>query len=212
MRLPTHPAERLISVVEQGLKTCFGPPRPNRPSPARDIDDVELSETERRESIALMRVNHAGEVAAQALYAGQALVAGAPDTREHLETAALEEFDHLAWCHARLDELGGRRSWLVPLWFAGGVTVGLAAAATGDRNSFGFVLETEKQVEAHLDDHLSRLSDRDAKSRSILEQMQQDEIRHGQDASAAGANPLPRPARRLMRFGGEVLRRVARIL
>ncbi len=212
MQLAAHRADRLIDVIEQGLTTCFGPTVPQRPAPSTDIDEIELTDADRVESIALMRVNHAGEVAAQALYAGQSLVADSDATRRHLEAAAREEFDHLAWCQQRLDELGGRRSWLVPLWYVGGVAVGLAAAACGDRNSLGFVAETEKQVEMHLDDHLARLPAGDARSRVILEQMQRDEVRHGREATDAGANPVPAPARELMRLGGRFLRQVARIL
>lgn len=159
-----------------------------------------------------MRVNHAGEVAAQALYTGQALLARTASTRRRLDTAAAEERDHLAWCETRLAELGGRKSALAPFWYAGSVCIGAAAAAFGDSTSLGFVSETEKQVEAHIKDHLQKLPAADSKSRSILERMAQDEAHHGTTARAAGGADLPAPVRRTMRVGGEVLRRTAYFL
>lgn len=208
----SNPVDRLLLVLDQGLRTCFGSSAPSRPSPAAGLASPALEPRDARRSIALMRVNHAGEVAAQALYAGQSLLARTAQTRGHLEHAAREEHDHLAWCRARLDELGGRTSLLVPVWFAGGVAAGMAAAAAGDRNSFGFVRETEKQVESHLDDHLTRLPVEDTISRAILEQMQRDEIRHGEDAEAAGAAELSEPFRCLMAAGGGILRAIALFL
>jgi ubiquinone biosynthesis monooxygenase Coq7 len=206
------PIDRIISLAEQGLRTCFAPSAAGTKSPAADIDDDSLSEEERRESAALMRVNHAGEVAAQALYAGQAVFARNAATRAHLLRAAEDERDHLAWCAERLEQLGGRESLLVPLWFAGGALTGIAAALAGDRLSFGFIEETERQVEAHLDDHLERLTPNDARSRAILTQMSIDEARHGRDAAQAGGVGIPTPIRRLMALGGEIVRRLARIL
>jgi ubiquinone biosynthesis monooxygenase Coq7 len=152
-----------------------------------------------------MRVNHAGEVAAQALYYGQALVARDETTREHLLYAAREEGDHLAWCAARLEQLGSRPSLLNPVWFAGSATIGAVAGLIGDRVSLGFVAETERQVEAHLDDHLERLPGGDLSSRAILEQMRADEIRHGQDAVARGGEDLPAPIQALMRLTSRVM-------
>jgi ubiquinone biosynthesis monooxygenase Coq7 len=158
-----------------------------------------LSEIERRESAALMRVNHAGEIAAQALYHGQALVARSAATRRLLLKAADEETDHLAWCETRLKELESRPSLLNPLWYAGSFAIGAAAALLGDRTSLGFVVETERQVEGHLDEHLARLPRDDARSRVILQTMRTDEIAHGLSAKAAGGVELPSPVRFLMR-------------
>jgi 3-demethoxyubiquinol 3-hydroxylase len=158
-----------------------------------------LSEFEKRESAALMRVNHAGEIAAQALYHGQALVARSAATRQLLLKAANEETDHLAWCETRLKELDARPSLLNPLWYAGSFAIGAAAALLGDRASLGFVVETERQVEGHLDEHLARLPPDDARSRAILQTMRADEIAHGLSAKAAGGAELPSPVRFLMR-------------
>ena len=157
------------------------------------------TDAERRASAALMRVNHAGEIAAQALYHGQALVARSTKTRELLLKAAREETDHLAWCEARLRELDSRPSLLNPLWYAGSFAIGAAAALLGDRASLGFVVETERQVEGHLDEHLARLPPDDDRSRAILETMRTDEIAHGLSAKAAGGAELPSPVRVLMR-------------
>jgi ubiquinone biosynthesis monooxygenase Coq7 len=158
-----------------------------------------LSDIEKRESAALMRVNHAGEIAAQALYHGQALVARSAATRQLLLKAADEETDHLAWCETRLKELESRPSLLNPLWYAGSFAIGAAAALLGDRTSLGFVVETERQVEGHLDEHLARLPPDDARSRAILQTMRTDEIAHGLSAKAAGGVELPSPVRFLMR-------------
>ena len=158
-----------------------------------------LSESEKRQSAALMRVNHAGEIAAQALYHGQALVARSHATRDLLLKAAHEETDHLAWCETRLKELDSRPSLLNPLWYAGSFAIGAAAALLGDRLSLGFVVETERQVEGHLNEHLVRLSPDDARSRAILQTMRTDEIAHGMSAKAAGGAELPSPVRSLMR-------------
>ena len=157
------------------------------------------ADAERRASAALMRVNHAGEIAAQALYHGQALVARSAKTRELLLKAAREETDHLAWCEARLRELDSRPSLLNPLWYAGSFAIGAAAALLGDRASLGFVVETERQVEGHLEEHLARLPPDDDRSRAILETMRTDEIAHGLSAKAAGGAELPSPVRVLMR-------------
>jgi ubiquinone biosynthesis monooxygenase Coq7 len=152
-----------------------------------------------------MRVNHAGEMAAQGLYRGQALTARSPDTRAALEKAASEEGDHLAWCRERLDELGARRSLLDPVWFAGSVAIGALAGLAGDRLSLGFMAETERQVEGHLADHLGRLPDGDERSRTIVQQMQADEVGHGQAAMAAGGVELPQPVPTLMRLAARVM-------
>ncbi len=164
-----------------------------------------MSESERRESAALMRVNHAGEMAAQALYHGQALVARTAETRDWLLKAAREEADHLAWCETRLKELESRPSLLNPLWYCGSFAIGALAAALGDRTSLAFVVETERQVEGHLDEHLARLPSGDARSRAILNVMRTDEIAHGAAAKAAGASELPGPVRGLMRQVARVM-------
>ncbi len=159
-----------------------------------------------------MRVNHAGEVAAQALYHGQALFARSPETRELLATAAREERDHLAWCAARIDELGGRTSLLAPIWYAGSFGIGVLAGLRADPENLGFVRETERQVEAHLRDHLERLPAADEKSAAILSRMAEDEMHHGTTAALAGGAELPAAVRAAMRVGGEILRRVALIV
>jgi ubiquinone biosynthesis monooxygenase Coq7 len=199
----------LIAIADQGLRTVAAAPMAQRRSPAASIAEASLSSEELAQSAALMRVNRAGEIAAQALYLGQALFARTPATRRHLLDAAAEEHDHLAWCTERLAELGGRKSRLDPLWYVGCAGVGMLAGAVGDRASLGFVGETETQVEAHLDDHLARLPAQDAKSRAILEQMAADEARHGAAAKRAGGDDLPAPIRGLMAFCGGCLRRVA---
>jgi ubiquinone biosynthesis monooxygenase Coq7 len=166
---------------------------------------IDLSDAERRESAALMRVNHSGEVAAQALYHGQALVSRSTATRNMLLKAAREEEDHLAWCETRLEELGSRPSLLNPLWYCGSFLIGALAAAAGDRTSLGFVVETERQVEGHLDEHLARLPSGDTRSRAILNVMRTDEIGHGAAAKSAGASELPAPVRVLMRHTARVM-------
>jgi ubiquinone biosynthesis monooxygenase Coq7 len=173
------------------------------------MNEPDLGPQERAASIELMRVNHAGEIAAQALYSGQAVLARTGATREHLLEAGREEQDHLAWCQERLDELGARPSVLTPIWYAGAFTIGLIAGAAGDRISLGFIAETEKQVEAHIHDHLDRLPTEDEKSAAILEQMASDEAHHGTTARLAGGVELPGPARSAMAIGGEILRRIA---
>jgi ubiquinone biosynthesis monooxygenase Coq7 len=172
---------------------------------AAAVSSANLSEAERRESAALMRVNHAGEVAAQALYHGQALVSRSSATRDMLLKAAHEETDHLAWCETRLKELGSRPSLLNPLWYCGSFVIGALAASTGDRTSLGFVVETERQVEGHLDEHLARLPAGDTRSRAILNVMRTDEIGHGAAAKTAGASELPAPVRVLMRHAARVM-------
>ena len=204
--------DRLIAALDQGLRALGAPNTATRPSPAAGVAEGELSSSERRQSAALMRVNHAGEIAAQALYSGQALVARSQRTRQLLATAATEERDHLAWCAGRLDELGGRPSLLDPFWYAGSFCIGILAGLGNDAQSLGFVQETERQVETHLNDHLRRLPEQDAKSAAILTRMAEDEARHGTTAGLAGGAELPRPIRRCMGFGGEILRRIAWIV
>lgn len=201
--------DRLVAIFDEALRALAAPPSASRPSPAEHLETPPLDRAEARRSAALMRVNHAGEIAAQALYSGQALTARSPATRDHLLRAAREERDHLGWCAARLAELGGRTSALAPFWYAGSFLIGVAAGGLGDRASLGFVVETERQVEAHLDDHLSRLPAADSKSRAILAKMAEEEAHHGAAAGLAGGVPLPPPIRKAMAIGGEVLRRTA---
>jgi ubiquinone biosynthesis monooxygenase Coq7 len=178
-------------------------------SEAAKIRRAALADAERRRSAALMRVNHSGEIAAQALYHGQAIVARSAATRELLLKAANEETDHLAWCETRLKQLDSRPSLLNPIWYAGSFAIGALAALMGDRTSLGFVVETERQVEGHLDEHLARLPPDDAQSRAILEAMRTDEIAHGMNAKAAGGAELPSPVRALMRSTARVMTNTA---
>ena len=206
-----HSLDPFIAAADRALRAVFAPAHASRPLPAEappqagQNQPTALSDAERRQSAALMRVNHAGEIAAQALYHGQALVAHSDATRDLLLHAAKEENDHLAWCETRLTELGSRPSLLNPLWYCGSFAIGMLAAVTGDRTSLGFVVETERQVEGHLDEHLARLPSGDARSRAILNQMRTDEIGHGASAKAAGGAELPAPIASLMR-------RVARVM
>jgi len=198
-----------VAVVDRALRAVFAPARASRPAPLPALPAGEppapLSENERRESAALMRVNHSGELAAQALYHGQALLARSEATREMLMKAAREESDHLAWCELRLGELNARPSLLNPLWYAGSFAIGAITALMGDRTSLGFVTETERQVEGHLDAHLGRLPQGDVRSRAILETMRAEEITHGANALAAGGAPLPDPVRGLMRRTARIM-------
>lgn len=208
------PLDTLISAADRALRSVFAPARASRPLPepppvpsatgapdptATPASPAPLTDIEKRESAALMRVNHSGEIAAQALYHGQALVARSAATRQMLLKAAQEETDHLAWCETRLSELESHPSLLNPLWYAGSFAIGAAAALLGDRTSLGFVVETERQVEGHLNEHLARLPQDDARSRAILQTMRTDEIAHGLSAKAAGGIELPSPVRFLMR-------------
>lgn len=205
-------ADSVLAALDAGLRSLLAAPAPSRPSPAAALEEPALGHAERRRSAALMRVNHAGELAAQALYHGQAVTARHAATRRRLLAAADEERDHLAWCADRLAELGARPSRLGPFWFAGSAALGVLAGGRGDAASLGFVAETERQVEAHLDDHLRRLPAADRTSRAILAQMSADERRHGELAQAAGGTPLPALQKSLMRIGGEILRQTASIL
>jgi ubiquinone biosynthesis monooxygenase Coq7 len=193
------PLDRLLELADSGLAASFAKPAPARPIPGNRAS-TPVEQGRRRHAAGLMRVNHAGEIAAQGLYYGQALTARSPETRQALLRAAAEEGDHLAWCRERLDELGSRPSVLNPLWYAGSVAIGALAGLFGDRASLGFMAETERQVEGHLADHLERLPADDVRSRTIVEQMQADEIGHGRAAVAAGAAALPEPVPRLMRL------------
>jgi len=201
--------DRLLIAADQALRALAAPPGASRPSPAVTLEEPELTAVEREESAALMRVNHAGEIAAQALYSGQAIMARTDSTRAHLLEAAAEEEDHLAWCAERIDELGGHRSVLDPVWYAGSFVLGVMAGAAGDDRSLGFIAETEDQVEAHIGDHLERLPNADTKSRAILEQMAADEAHHGTTARLRGGTELPQPVKSIMAAGGEILRKIA---
>ena len=205
------PIDRILSVIDQGLRVSAAGPgavastgRPV-PAPAAGPESPPLDPSTARHVAGLMRVNHAGEVAAQALYHGQALVARDPAVREFLLSAAREEGDHLAWCAARLEQLGSRTSLLDPLWYAGSVAIGAVAGLAGDRTSLGFIAETERQVEGHLDSHLERLPESDRASRAIIEQMKADEAAHRDHALARGGEQLPAPARALMRAVAKVM-------
>ena len=200
------PADRLLMNLDQAVRTLFGRPQiTERANPADDLPEVEMSEAQRDHAAGLMRVNHTGEVCAQALYQGQALTARLPDVRQEMEQAAAEEVDHLVWCEERLAELDSYTSVLNPLWYGLSFTLGAAAGVAGDRWSLGFVAETEKQVEGHLDEHLEQLPNDDRRTRAILEQMKADEIAHGQKAMAHGGARLPAPIRGLMKLTSKIM-------
>jgi len=202
--------DALLTTADRALRTVFAHHHASRASPASGMADTSLSESEKREASALMRVNHVGEVCAQALYTAQALATKNEALRRHLQTACEEETDHLAWTGERLKQLGGRTSLLNPLWYAGAFGIGfLAAKLGGDPMSLGFVVETEKQVEAHLQSHMQRLPENDQVSRAIVAQMKADEMRHAQEAQAAGAVELSAPIKALMRVTAGVMTAVA---
>lgn len=195
----------LLIAVDEALRTLSGAARPSRPAPGRGDEGG----SEPQVSAALMRVNHSGEICAQALYSGQAIFARDPQVRSALRCAAAEERDHLAWCRDRLEELHSRPSLLDPLWYAGSFALGLASGAAGDRWSMGFLAETEAQVERHLDGHLQRLPADDRRSRAVLEQMRSDEQRHGALGRSLGAEELPLPVKAAMKLASRVMTRTA---
>lgn len=201
----TSPTDALLTAADTALRTLFAVPRAAVPTPQADEPGAELSDGEKRLSAALMRVNHVGEVCAQALYTAQALTTPDPALRAHFTRACAEETDHLAWTQQRLDELGSRTSLLNPLWYAGAFGIGLLAGRLGNAVSLGFVVETERQVEAHLMSHLERLPAGDSASRAIVAQMAADEVRHAVDAQTAGALELPGPVKELMRAAAKVM-------
>lgn len=205
--LPMHAIDAWLSSAEHALRTLGGAAHAGRPYPGGSAADeaVPLDQGARALAGALMRVNHVGEVCAQALYQAQALTARTPQLRAQMEQAAREETDHLAWTRRRLDELGARPSLLNPLWYAGAFSIGLLAGRLGDATSLGFVVETERQVEQHLAGHLDRLPEQDSRSRAIVAEMKADEMRHGDAAAAAGAAELPAPVRGLMRLAARVM-------
>ena len=204
--------DAVIVALDSALRTLFAPPRASRPSPALGLAATSLEARAQRDAAALMRVNHVGEVCAQALYSAQALATRDPQLRRHFEHAARDESDHLAWTHQRLQDMGSRPSWLNPLWYAGAFGLGLVAGRLGDRVSLGFVVETERQVEAHLESHLNRLPAEDHASRAIVAQMKADEAAHAAQAVSAGAVPLPAPVKGLMRAAAQVMTTTAHYL
>ena len=203
------PLDRLLIEAQRALATTAGTAIAVRANPAEDERDCALDDNERRHAAGLMRINHTGEVCAQALYVGQAAVARDESTRAQLLAAAQEETDHLAWCGDRLQELHSRPSLLNPLWYAGSYAIGLAAGLRGDGWNLGFVVETERQVEAHLDEHLQTLPTQDRRSRAILETMKADEARHADHAEQAGARALPPPIPRLMALSSAIMKAIA---
>ena len=209
---PRHltPIDTLLAAADNALRTLSGTARAARPYPAAALPADALTAHERRLAGALMRVNHVGEVCAQALYQAQALGTHDAAVKQQLNSAASEETDHLAWTRQRLDELGARPSWLNPLWYAGSFSIGLLAGRGTDAVSLGFVVETERQVERHLDTHLQALPAADQASRAIVWQMKEDESRHAREAEAAGATALPAPARGLMRGVAKLMTTTAR--
>ena len=206
---PLTPLDRLLDATQNALSTLAGSPRAQRANPGRDEPEVVLEGQERRHAAGLMRINHVGEVCAQALYIGQAAVARDPATRAHLLEAAQEETDHLAWCADRLRELDSQPSLFNPLWYAGSFAIGAAAGLRGDGWNLGFVVETERQVEAHLEEHLASLPEADQRSRAILQLMKTDEARHADAAQAAGARALPAPVKAAMGAASKLMKSVA---
>ncbi len=203
------PLDSLLMQVQSALAASLGVVRAERPNPAGTLHEPRMDEADRRHAAGLMRINHTGEVCAQALYLGQAIVAHDATTREQLQHAAQEETDHLAWCADRLGELQSRPSVFNPLFYAGSYAIGLAAGLRGDGWNLGFVVETERQVEAHLDEHLAQLPAGDQRSRAILGTMKADEARHADEALAAGARLLPEPLPRLMALSSRLMKAVA---
>ncbi len=204
------PLDRLLASANNALRTVATPAgRSARDNPAKNIIDADLNSDQKRHAAGLMRINHAGEVAAQALYQGHAAVARNESIEAQMQHAADEEFDHLAWCEQRIHELGEDVSKLSPFWYAGAFAIGAASGVLGDRWSLGFIAETERQVCAHLDSHLDSLPPEDAKSRAIVEQMRDEEEEHGDNAIEAGAAELPGPVKHLMRLTAKVMTKTA---
>jgi ubiquinone biosynthesis monooxygenase Coq7 len=198
-----------ILEFDRALRTVLAPARTIRPVPGNDVPDVVVDAEERRHVVGLMRVNHCGEVCAQALYQGQALTSRQPMVKDALREAANEETEHLAWTEQRISELGGRKSFLNPFWYVGSLGLGVTAGVLGDRWSLGFLAETERQVEAHLDSHLLSLPEHDGRSRAIVEQMRLDEIRHAESAVHHGAAELPGLVKLVMRGVSKLMTKAA---
>ena len=200
------PLDRLLSGIDSALRAAASTPtRASRPNPAANVTETTLSADEKSHAAGLMRVNHAGEIAAQGLYLGHAAVARDPGIEQQMQEAAAEELDHLGWCEERLGELGSEPSKLRPFWYAGAWAMGAASGVIGDRWALGFIAETERQVSEHLTGHLDRLPENDTKSRAIVTQMRDEEEQHGANAREAGAAELPGPVRRLMRLTAKVM-------
>jgi ubiquinone biosynthesis monooxygenase Coq7 len=199
--------DQLILNLDQALRTLVpGSTMASRPNPAESVENIELDATGTKHAAGLMRINHTGEVCAQALYQGQALTAKLPEVRSSMEQAAIEETDHLNWCEARLEELGSRPSLLNPLWYGMSFGIGAIAGLAGDKWSLGFVAETEKQVCKHLEEHLNTLPQQDQRSRSILAQMKIDEDKHASTAREAGGAELPQPVKQAMTLMADVMK------
>ena len=208
-RSPT-PIDNFIGHLDLGLRTLFGNPVGERPSPSIDTtQETQLCDADRHRSAEMMRVNHCGEVCAQALYQGQAMTSRSQAVRSSMDAAAREEIDHLEWCQQRLEELGSRTSYLNPLWYSGSLGLGLLAGLAGDKWSLGFLAETERQVVQHLEGHLELLPEADSKSRAIVEQMKEDEAKHATMAVVEGAADLPRPLKIGMTIAAKVMTTVA---
>jgi 3-demethoxyubiquinol 3-hydroxylase len=201
--------DRLIIGFDRGLRTLFAPAPVSPRMPGAEIAEAQMAQSDRAQAAALMRVNHSGEICAQALYQGQAMTARDSAAKQALELAAQEETEHLAWTERRIEELGGRKSVLNPLWYAGSFALGATAGLLGDRWNLGFLAETERQVVRHLEGHLQQLPEEDHKSRAVLEQMRDDEARHANSAMAHGAAELPQPVRLAMQLTSKLMTRTA---
>lgn len=201
--------DRLIPELDKVLRTLFAPAPTRRPMPGEDLPEADLSDAEKRHAAALMRINHCGEICAQALYQGQAITSHQPEVKRALAQAAQEETEHLNWTERRIAELGGRKSLLNPLWYAGSLGLGLFAGKLGDAWNLGFLAETERQVESHLESHKAQLSPQDEKSRVVLEQMKSDEINHAHMAVEQGARELPLPVKMAMKLSSKVMTKTA---
>jgi ubiquinone biosynthesis monooxygenase Coq7 len=197
--------DHLINTFDTALRTVFAEAKAGRSHPDAAIDDDDINEQQKQHVVSLMRINHVGEVCAQALYSGQAFTSRNPQVVEALKHAAAEETDHLAWCESRIHELGGRKSLLNPLWYAGSFTIGAVAGAIGDQWNLGFLAETEQQVSAHLSSHLDKLPSEDKKTRAIIEQMHIDEMSHAQEAMDLGAAELPAPIKAAMKVSSKIM-------
>lgn len=201
--------DRFIVEFDKGLRTLFAPAQTVRPLPGRELMETPLSAADKKLSGALMRVNHSGEICAQALYQGQALTAREPAIQQALQQAAWEETEHLNWCEQRIRDLGSHKSFLNPLWYTGSLAIGALAGALGDKWNLGFLAETEHQVSRHLEGHLARLPAQDVKSRAVLAQMKEDEEKHATTALEHGGAPLPAPVRAAMRLSSKMMTKTA---
>jgi 3-demethoxyubiquinol 3-hydroxylase len=197
--------DNVINTFDAALRTVFAEARPSRPRPDASINQDAIADDQKQEVVALMRINHVGEVCAQALYSGQAFTSHNPQIVEALKHAAAEETDHLAWCESRIKELGGRKSLLNPIWYVGSFTLGAVAGAIGDKWNLGFLAETEQQVSAHLSSHLDTLPIEDIKTRAIIEQMHADEMSHAKEAVNLGAAELPNAIKSMMRISSKIM-------